>query len=307
MTIHPRYVGCDISKQVLDIHDPRTGARRVANTATAAAAFAATLDANSACVVMEATGAYDRTLRHALAEHGVAYVRINPTRARRFAQAAGFLAKTDAVDARMLAALGSTLQPKAETPTDPARAALAQLQKRRDQLVQMRADEKKRRHDADGDLARSIDDHIHWLSRQVDAIDAKIETLVEQTGTLGEETERLRSAPGIGPVTATVLVAEMPELGRLSPRKIASLAGLAPVNHDSGAMRGSRRIKGGRRRVRQALYMAALAAIRQSKRFADFYQRIVERAKAKKVAIIAVARKLLTILNAMVRDKTNYA
>lgn len=307
MIIPLNYVGCDISKDSLDVHDRASGAtRRMRNTKRQAALFAASLKGSQALVVMEATGAYDRILREALDRQGVAYARVNPTRARRFAQAAGFLAKTDAVDAKMLAMLGEALRVQPDAPLDPARRALALLQKRRDQLVQMRADEKKRLHTAGGAMAQSIGAHIAWLSREVAALDRSIAEAMNGE-TLKDDAKRLQSAPGVGRVAASVLIALLPELGRLSPKKIASLVGLAPVNNDSGALRGARRIKGGRRRVRQALYMAALAAARTDRRFAAFYEQILKRAHAKKIAIIAVARKLLVTLNAILRDKAYYA
>lgn len=308
MTIHPVYVGCDVSKTTLDIFDPACGkAQRIANNENAAARLAGDLAGRDVIVVMEATGPYDRTLRSALDAAKARYARVNPARARRFAQAAGLLAKTDAVDAKMLAALGSALTLEPDRPEEECRKALAALTARRDQLVQIRADEKKRRHEAAGEAARSIDAHLAFLNAEVRRFNEEIDLLIQSAAALREDAERLTSAPGVGPVAAAVLLAQLPELGRLSPKEIAALAGLAPVNNDSGAFRGVRRIRGGRRRVRQALYMAALAAIRSCERFRDFHQRILDRSKAKKVAIIAVARKLLVILNAMLREKTEYA
>lgn len=308
MNIHPFYVGCDISKHFLDFFDPSQGkAFRITNTAPEVAQLASALAGRGALVVMEASGAYDRRLRAALSDAGVAYVRVNPTRARRFAQVAGFLAKTDALDARMLSALGATMNLTADAPADPAREALAALHKRRDQLVQVRADEKKRHYDAQNDIATSIDRHIDWLNDEIAMIEKDIAALIKQSDAMAKDAALMRSAPGIGAVAATSLLALMPELGRVGPKQIAALAGLAPINHDSGAMRGARRIKGGRRRIRQAIYMAALSAIRSCQRYRDFYEAIVSRSGAKKVAIIAVARKLLTHLNAMIRDQKLWA
>src|SRR3546814_175752 len=199
MTIHPRYIGCDISKHFIDIHGPVSrSAQRLANTPAAMAAFAAAIAGSGALVVMEASGVYDRTLRTALTAAAVAYVRVNPTRARRFAQAAGFLAKTDAVDARMLSAFGAALNLAAADPGDPAREALGSLQRRRDQLVQMRADEKKRRCDAGDDLCPAIDRHIAWLSAEIAATDAKIAALNDRSPTLTGDAQRLQSAPENG-------------------------------------------------------------------------------------------------------------
>jgi transposase len=308
MTLHLQYVGCDISKRFIDVYDPADGAvRRIANEEGALAALAARLAAAPAIAVLEATGPYDRLLIDALGAAGAPCVRVNPVRARRFAQAAGLLAKTDAVDARMLARLGRALELAPDAPPDAARRALGDLSARRDQLVQNRADEKKRAAAASGETAASIEAHLQWLTAEIARFDRMIETFIDFNEGLREDAARLASAPGVGPVAAAVLLAQMPELGALSPKKIAALAGLAPAANDSGAFRGVRRIKGGRARVRQALYMAALAAIKACPRFNDFYQRILERAKAKKVALIAVARKLLVALNAMMRDKTAFA
>ncbi len=308
MTIHPRYIGCDISKACIDVFDSSDGAaRRVANETSALSAFALGLKGSGVLVVLEATGPYDRRLCEALAAAGVGFARVNPTRARRFAQAAGLLAKTDAVDAKMLASFGRALNLGPEAPAEDARKALGLLSTRRDQLVQSRADEKKRLHEAEGEAARSIKSHLAWLDSEIARFDEQISACIQHTPELKQDADRLQSAPGVGPVAACVLLAQMPELGRLNPKQIAALAGLAPLNNDSGAFRGVRRIKGGRRRVRQALYMAALSAVRACPRFNEFYNRILERGKAKKVALIAVARKLLTILNAIVRDKTTFA
>lgn len=307
MTILPCYIGCDISKRVLDLYDPLSGkALRIANTADRIARLAAQLAGRNVMVVMEATGAYDRALRAGLVEAGIGYARVNPTRARRFADAAGLLAKTDAIDARMLSAMGQAMKLVPDAPEDPDRKTLHDLQKRRDQLVQIRANEKNRADLAEREIALSVASHITWLNQAIAELDDRIERFIADRNALRQIRTILLSAPGIGPVSANVLIAQMSELGRLSPKKIACLAGLAPVNHDSGAMRGTRHIKGGRRRVRQALYMAALAATRCSKRLGKFYERIKQRSKSVKIAIIATARKLLTILNAMIRDNTQY-
>lgn len=307
MTIPSCYIGCDISKRTLDLYDPAGGrASHIANSPEAIAEFAAELQARSALVVFEATGAYDRALADGLAAAGIAYARINPTRARRFAQAQGLLAKTDALDARMLSQLGETLKPHPDAPEDPACRTLKSLQNRRDNLVQMRADEKKRLHVAEAEVAASIADHMAWLDQAIGRLDAEISDLIARTASLQAARDLLLTAPGVGPVTAHVLLGQMSELGRLSPKKIAALAGLAPVNCDSGAMRGQRHIRGGRPRIRRALYMAALAATRTCTQLRRFYQTIKARSKSAKVAVIATARKLLTRLNAMLRDNRRY-
>lgn len=309
MTIHQAYVGCDVSKHHLDFYDASTRKGwRIDNTDTAVAKAVPSLAEGRRFVILEATGFYDRCLRHGLAEAGIAFARINPTMARRFAQACGQRAKTDALDARLLADLGHKLQPEADPPIDADRERLAALVRRRDQLVAMRAAEKGRLKDlADDAVADCIAETVGFLSKQIDILERRIDTMIADGNSLADDNRILSSAPGVGPVTATTLLALMPELGKTSPKRIAALAGLAPYNHDSGMLKGQRCIAGGRRRVRKALYMAAIAAIRSCKRLNDFYSRIADRAPAKKIAIIAVARKLLTCLNAMIRDRKLYA
>lgn len=307
MTIPLCYIGCDVSKRVLDIHDPATGGvERIVNSAEAITRFANTLLQRQVIMVFEATGAYDRALRTGLASAGVSYVRVNPTRARRFAQAAGLTAKTDAIDARMLSAMGEALRLEPDTPDDARRAELEALQVRRDQLVQIRADEKKRAADAEGMAAASIASHIDWLDDVIETMEIEIERFIAACEPLRQTGALLRSMPGLGPVTIQVLLAQLPELGHRSPKAIAALAGLAPMNHDSGTLRGQRRIKAGRKRVRRALYMASLSAIRSNTRLAAFFTRIKASNGSAKAAIIATARKLLTILNAMVRESARY-
>lgn len=308
MIIHPGFVGCDVSKLHLDIFDARTGVcERIANTTSALAAFAQRSAHNGDLVVFEATGGYDKALRQALARAGCRFARVNPGRARDFARAAGFLAKTDSVDARMLAAMGQALGVAADPVPNPARERLTLLVKRRDQLVAMRAQEKNRLAEtADKRLARDLQTHLDWLSTRIARFNLAI-ALACKSPAIAGHVALARTAPGVGPVTACVLAALMPELGARSPKQIAALAGLAPLNADSGQWRGQRCIKGGRRRVREALYMAALGAVRANTPFRAFYLRLREAGKPAKLALIAVARKLLTTLNAMLRDNAPYA
>lgn len=306
MTIHPCFIGIDIAKAHLDLFEESSGTSfRIANTPEAIAAWLSSLDVDNAFIAFEATGPYDRTLRRALEQAGCRCARLNPARARAFARATGRLAKTDTIDARMLAAMARALAIEPDAPADPARNALAQLHKRRDQLVEMRAAEHVRHsegHDPSGSLAR----HLTWLETEIATLEQLMAEALRADQKLAAMQALLRSAPGVGPVTATTLIALMPELGHGSPKAIAALAGLAPFNNDSGRHRGQRSIKGGRRRVRRALYMAALAAIKTSPRFKTFYQTIRARRAAAKIAIVAVARKLLTILNAMVKTNTPF-
>ncbi|MBX9907621.1 MAG: transposase [Beijerinckiaceae bacterium] len=303
MTIQPCFIGIDISKARLDVFDGRH--RRLANRPDAIAGFLAGLDRERCFVVFEATGPYDGPLHAALAAADIRFARVNPARARAFARAAGLLAKTDAVDARMLALMGEALALSPDEPRDEARLALAALAARRDQLVAMRAAERvrlKAAADHIGSLAR----HLRFLDDEIAALDRALAEAVRADPGLAEADALLRSAPGVGPVTAATLAALMPELGRRGPKTIAALAGLAPVNRDSGRHRGKRSITGGRSRVRRALYMAAIAAVRSNPRFKAFYQAVLDRRAAAKIALVAVARKLLVVLNAMIKNKTAF-
>lgn len=309
MTICSCYVGCDISKAHLDIFDPQDGrAARIANRPDAIASYLEGLAGREVFFVFEATGGYDRALRFALAAAGVRGARVNPTAAKRFAQATRRKAKTDALDARMLSDLGARLTPAADPVPCEKRERLGLLHKRRDQLVDMRKGERTRLKElGDAFIIASVKTLIDKLDAMIAEMEAEIAALTASDGVMRRAAALMRTAPGVGPVTATTLIALMPELGRVSPKRIASLAGLAPFNHDSGALRGRRCISGGRRRVRHALYMAALSAIRSNERYRGLYEDIAKRAGAKKIAIIAVARKLLTHLNAMIRSQKQWA
>ena len=308
MILLPRCIGIDVSKQMLDIFDDAIGtAERIANAPQPITEQVARWRSGNVFVVFEATGVYDRELAQALGEAGIRFARINPARARDFARATGRLAKTDAIDARMLAAFARTMSPAAEQAPDPKRNALALLAKRRDQLVLMRAQEKNRRSEAqDRAIIEGITCHLDFLNGQIKAIEAEIEALIKAAPEIAEQARLIRSAPGIGAVACMQLIAQVPELGQIGPKQVAALAGLAPLNVDSGAYRGKRSIGGGRKRVRDALYMAALNAVRRDDSFRIFYQRLRAAGKPAKLALIAVARKLLTTLNAMLRDRKIY-
>ena len=301
MTLTQHRVGIDVSKAWLDVFDASTNkAARVANRAADIALYLATLP-STAVIVFEATAPYDDKLRRALAAAERSAIRANPGRARDYARAAGFLAKTDAVDARMLATLPDIIGGAPAPAFDPDREALIALHRRRDQLVETRATERGRSTDEpDADALKSLARHMVWLDREIDTLDAAIKVALAKPA-FAPVVSIVRSIKGVGEVTAATLVALLPELGTLSAKAVAALAGLAPINRDSGAMRGQRHIGGGRRRVRQALYMAALGAIRCVPRFKAHYLAIKARCKHAKIAIIAVARKLLVTLNAMVK------
>jgi transposase len=228
--------------------------------------------------------------------------------ARRFAQARGRLAKTDRIDARMLSEMGAMFRPAADRPLCPQRERLAALARRRDQMVAARALERRHLTEAfDATVIADIELAIAGLDARIKTLEADIDRHMQASGDLAGVAERITSAPGVGAVTALTFIAHMPELGSCSPKAIASLAGLAPFNNDIGARHGRRAIRGGRPRVRKALYMAALGAIRANARFREAYTAIASRAGSKKLAIIAVARKLLVVLNAMQRDQKPFA
>jgi transposase len=302
-----RYVGIDVSKQYLDIFDEVLGVPERIATAPQANTPLGARWRGETLVVFEATGVYDLELREALRQAGIRFARINPARARDFARASGRLAKTDPIDARMLAAFARAMQPVTEQPADPARNTLAKLAKRRDQLVLMRAQEKTRRSEAeDHAMAGRISRLIKVLDSEIAEIEADISALIKAEPEISDDAQLMRSLPGVGPVACMQLIAQMPELGKVGPKQVAALAGLAPFNVDSGAFRGKRKIAGGRKRVRDALYMAALNAVRRANPFKTFYSRLRQAGKPAKLALIAVARKLLTVLNAMMRDRKSY-
>jgi transposase len=307
MIIPHRCVGIDVSKHHLDVFDEAVGAsERIANAPHAITELVARWRCDT-FVVFEATGVYDRELREALRQAGIKFSRINPARARDFARAGGQRAKTDPIDARMLAAFARAMQPAVEQVSTPARNALARLAKRRDQLVHMRAQEKNRRSEAeDYAMAERIARLIEILDREITEIEVEISALIKAEAELSDDAQLMRSLPGIGPVACMQLITQMPELGHVGPKQAAALAGLAPFNVDSGAYRGKRKIGGGRKRVRDALYMSALNAVRRDDRFKAFYARLRQAGKPAKLALIAVARKLLTVLNAMLRDRQAY-
>lgn len=308
MIIHPGVMGIDISKDFFDVFDASCGEHeRIANTVDEAEGLARRCAGNATFVLFEATGRYDVGLRRALSRHNVVFARVNPARARDFARAAGYLAKTDEVDAKMLAAMAQCLRPQACEAFSPDRDRLGLLHKRRDQLVATRQQERTRNSEcSDPELTAGLDRHLGFLDAEIKQLDRRIGELMASDEQMQRLRLLLRSAPGVGPVTAATLIALLPELGQRSPKTIAALVGLAPFNRDSGRYRGMRKIHGGRKRVRDALYMAALAAARSPTRFRATYQALRKAGKPAKLAIIAVARKLLVILNAIVRDQTPF-
>jgi transposase len=306
MTLHQSYLGVDVAKDWIDVFDPASNtARRIAMAARALKAFSAGL--SGAVVVFEASGGYERPLVDALEAAGCAYVRVNPRQAREFARATGRLAKTDQVDARVLADMGRALELKPTPVVDPARRRLAELVARREDLVAAITAETNRLALArDAFVRRDIARLLNVLKARRLRLETEIAAHVSASEALDRQSRRLRSAPGIGPVLAAVLLAGLPELGACDRRAIASLAGLAPHASDSGHSHGRRCIWGGRSQVRRALYVAAFIASRCDPELKAMRKRLQDAGKPFKVAIIAVARKLLTILNDMIRNARDF-
>jgi transposase len=300
------FAGIDVAKDHLDVHlHPDGTAFRAANDDGGIAGLVARLGAlGPALIVLEATGGYQNPVVAALGAAGLPVAVVNPRQARRFAEGHGRLAKTDVIDAATLALFAAQVRPEARPQPSAAAQQFAALLGRRRQILQMRLAEQQRLATAAGRIARDIRAHIAYLTRQFDRLEADLEAAVRASPLWRERDELLQSVPSIGPQVARVLIAELPELGTTPSRQLAALVGLAPFNRDSGRTRGRRRIFGGRAAVRAALYMAALVAVRFNAPLAAFYQRLVERGKAKKLALIAVARRLLGILNALVRNRT---
>lgn len=298
-------VGIDVSKDALDVaFGLEGGVRRFANRPGGHAALARTLARRGPTrIVMEATGGYERRVLRRLTEDRLPAIRVNPRQVRDFARATGVLAKTDTIDARVLVRFGSAVEP-AHRPLPPAEVEqLAELQARRSQLATMRTAELNRLgHDPGPRVARTIRAMTKVIDKQIAQLEAEAAEVIERHRHLQRRYEILTSVPGVGPVTAAVLMGSMPELGTLSRKTVAALAGLAPFNQDSGTMRGQRRIRGGRADVRSTLYMATLTAIRHNPVIAEDFQRLVEAGKPGKVAMTACMRKLLIIVNALVRD-----
>lgn len=299
-------IGVDVAKDWIDVHHLATGeSRRIAATGKALTRFAA--EAAGALVVLEASGGYERPLMEALAAAGTAFARVNPRQAREFARATGRLAKTDRADARTLAEMGSALGLRADPPENPARLRLAALVARREDLADMIRRERNRlAQTRDGWLRRDIADHLRLLERRLGRVGDEIARQIAEDEALAERDARLRTVPGVGAVLAATLLAQLPELGRIDRRAAASLAGLAPHACDSGLFRGKRRIWGGRAPARRALYLAGFIASRYDPRLKAFRRRLQDAGKPPKLAIVAVARKLLSILNAMLRDSRDY-
>jgi transposase len=298
------YAGIDVSRATLDVAVYDGPTTRVANdTAGCKAVVKQLQDAHTTLVVLEATAVYHRAVTTALVTAGIPVAVVNPRQARDFAKSTGQLAKTDRLDAAMLARFAAVVRPTPRPIPDDATQALAALLERRRQLVEMLTAEKNRLAVALPPVRPSVQRIIRALEKALATSDDELDRWIRSSPVWRAQEDLLRSVPGVGPQTARLLIAALPELGRLSRREIAALVGVAPRACDSGTMRGKRRCWGGRGHVRAVLYMAALAASRCNPVLKAFYRRLLARGKPVKLALTACMRRLLTILNAMVKTQ----
>jgi transposase len=303
------FAGIDVSKQQLDVavrgRETRVWKVKYDEAGVHALVqelrgFAPTL------LVLEASGGLETHVVAALAAAGIPLVVINPRQVRDFARATGELAKTDAIDARIIALFAERIRPEVRSLKDEETRDLDALMTRRRQLIDIRVGERNRLQQAAPVVRISIEEHIAWLDARIEEVDAELQERIKKSSIWREKDRVLRSAPGVGPTVSLSLLTGVPELGTLNRQKVSKLVGIAPLNCDSGTLRGQRRIWGGRADVRSVLYMATLSGIRHNPVIREFYQRLVGRGKAKKVALVACMRKLLTILNRMLKENTTW-
>lgn len=300
------FVGIDVSKATLDVGMlPPQPFGTIPNEEAACQELVKRLKAISpTLIVLEATGGYETLAVATLAAAGLPVVVVNPRHVRDFAKATGTLAKTDRLDAQVLALFAQRVRPAVRPLKDPQSRELEALFNRRHQLVEMLTMERNRLSLAAAPVRKDLKAHIHWLTKRLKDVDGELKALIQHSPVWREKDDLLQSAPGVGPVAAVALLAQLPELGTLNRRQIGALVGIVPFNNDSGKFKGQRHVWGGRAMVRAVLYMATLAAIRCNPSIKAFYQRLRAAGKKPKVAIVACMRKLLTILNAMLKTKT---
>ena len=302
----PVYLGLDVAKATVELASEPAGlAGQFATDPSGLSALVAQCQAQPvALIVLEATGGYEAPIAAALATVGLPVAVVNSRQVRDFARALGRLAKTDRLDAQVLALFAARVQPVPRPLPDNATQELEAVLLRRRQLLEMLQAERQRLPHARGrEVRRNLRAHIRWLERSLIDTDATLEALIQGSPLWRVQDQLLQSVPGVGPTLARTLLAQLPELGHLTRRQVAALVGLAPLARDSGTQHGPRRCWGGRPALRSVLYMAALVAARWNPVLRAFYQRLRSTGKPAKVALVAVARKLLTILNAMVRDQ----
>jgi transposase len=306
MSNHPTFIGIDVAKSHLDcVCRPHGETFRVSNDGDGIDILIERLHRfTSVLIVLEATGNFQMAAVAALVAANLPVAVVNPRQVRDFAKATGQLAKTDAIDAAVLAHFAEAMRPEPRPVPDEATQQLKLLLTRRRQLLEMLKAEQQRLAIAPGVVDDNIKRSISYLKQLLADMDGDLTTAIRSSSVWREQEQLLRSVPGVGTVTTMTLLACLPELGQLSSKQISKLVGVAPLNQDSGQWRGARRVWGGRAPVRAVLYMAALVATRRNPVIHEFYERLLARGKCKKVALTACMRKLLTILNAMLRSKT---
>lgn len=299
-------VGVDVAKNILDVAVSNSRETRQFNNdhkgITRSVRYIAGL--KPVRVILEATGKYEIPLAEELQEKLLPVVIVNPRQVRDFARATGILAKTDMIDARILALFGLQIKPEIRLLPDQKAREMSSLLARRRQLIEMLTAESNRLIQANISIRPRIEIHIKWLEEAISAINDDLNRQIRSNPSWCEKDNLLKSVPGVGKIVSTTLLIELPELGKLNRRKIAALVGVAPLNRDSGTMRGKRTVWGGRAKLRAILYMAALVGVRRNPVMVAFYERLLKAGKAKKVALVACMRKLITILNAMMRTMT---
>ncbi len=308
------YVGIDVSKRSLDVcilredtHQEGGESFVVSNDQEGVQEMLSRLEGASVeLAVMEATGRYERLAATMLAASSISVAIVNPRQARDFAKAIGQLAKTDKIDAFVLARFARAVEPRTSVIPEEEAVALQGILARRRQLIEMLVSENNRLKMASKPLAKRIRAHVQWLEKEIERIDGDLDRAIEENAAFKANEALLRSVPGVGRVLSRTLLAELPELGEITHRRLCALVGVAPFNRDSGQRSGKREAWGGRAPVRAVLYMSALVATRHNPHIKEFYERLLSAGKPKKVALVACMRKLLTILNALMRDRANW-
>ncbi len=306
------YVGIDVSKRSLDVcilaqntHQEGGESFVVSNDQEGVQEILSRLEGLSVeLAVMEATGRYERLAATMLAASSISVAIVNPRQARDFAKAIGRLAKTDKIDAFVLARFARAVEPRTSVIPEEEAQHLQGILARRRQLIEMLVSENNRLKMASKPLAKRIRVHVQWLEKEIERIDGDLDRAIEENVAFKANEALLRSVPGVGRVLSRTLLAELPELGEITHRRLCALVGVAPFNRDSGQRSGKREAWGGRAPVRAVLYMSALVATRHNPAIKEFYERLLSAGKPKKVALVACMRKLLTILNALMRDRT---
>ena len=302
------YIGIDVSKDTVDVQvRPEGSTCTLENVEKSLSKWIKTLNKIKVdLIVLEATGGYERKAVRLLLAAGYRVAVVNPRQVRDFAKSTGRLAKTDGIDAGVLAHYAEAIKPEPRPSINEDQERLQRLVSRRGQVIEMLTAEKNRSKLSEGQILKRIKVHIRWLQTELEAIDEELQDEIKNHPDLKEKDEILQSTPGVGPITSCVLLAALPELGAVNRKEIAALVGLAPYNRDSGKMKGQRTVWGGRQKVRAVLYMSTLTATRWNPKIKVFYERLRGAGKTAKEALTACARKLLTILNAMMKTQTRW-